>query len=62
MESQGIKSQKKHIKALKKKKKKCVASELFLLLLPGPVWFVIAALSSFCICAFFHSSPWLCTE
>ena len=59
MESQGIKSQRKHIKAFLKN---ALLLNFFLPLLPGPIWFVIAALSSFCICAFFHSSPWLCTE
>lgn len=58
MESQGIKHQKKYIEAFFK----CVASELFPSLLLALVSLLLLPFSSFCICAFFHSSPWLCTE
>lgn len=61
MESQGIKNQKKVLEAL------FFFNMLLLNSFSTPHSLALFGLlllpfSSFCICAFFHSSPWLCTE
>lgn len=62
MESQGIKSQKKHIKAFFFFFKLHCFSTFFCPCSPALFGLLLLPSLSFCICAFFHSSPWLCTE
>lgn len=61
MESQGIKLQKKY-REYRSFLKNVLLLNFFLSLLQALFSLLLLLFSSFCICAFFHSSPWLCTE
>lgn len=61
MASQGIKRPKKYTEYTSFFSNALLLTS-FLPLLPALFSLLLLPFSSFCICAFFHSSPWLCTE